>query len=102
MKSLSTIELLRSAISIFFAIISLFIRYLDQAIEKRKMEFPDRPLIRISSTFFWHLSSDCDLVPIAALKDKADILRSQNLQAGLYEGDEVDYKPMKVGEQVRK
>ena len=66
------------------------------------MEFPDRPLIRISSTFFWHLSSDYDLVPIAVLKDKARILRSQNLQAGLNEGDEVDYEPMKVGQQVRK
>jgi isopenicillin N synthase-like dioxygenase len=77
-------------------------RGLDQAMERRKVEFPDRPLIRISSTFFWHLSSDYDLVPIAALKDKARILRSQNLEAGLFEGDEVDYEPMKVGHQVRK
>ena len=75
---------------------------LGQAIERRKVEFPDRPLIRISSTFFWHLSSDYDLVPIAVLKDKARILRSQNIQAGLFEGDEVQYEPMKVGQQVRK
>ena len=60
-------------------------RVLDQAIERRKVEFPDRPLIRISSTFFWHLSSDYDLVPIAALKDKADILRTKNLEAELNE-----------------
>ncbi|KAF8807840.1 Clavaminate synthase-like protein [Phlegmacium glaucopus] len=68
---------------------------------KRKAEYRDRPLIRISSTFFWHLSSDYDLVPIPALKEKARILRSQNIQAGLIEGDEVDYEPMKVGQQVR-
>ena len=74
----------------------------DQAIERRKVEFPDRPLIRISSTFFWHLSSDYDLVPIAALKDKASKLRAKNLEAGLNEGDEVIYEPMKVGQQVRK
>jgi len=71
------------------------------AIERRKVEFPDRPLIRISSTFFWHLSSDYDLVPIAALKDRARILRAKNLEAGLNEGDEVIYEPMKVGQQVR-
>ena len=76
--------------------------YLDQAIERRKVEFADRPLIRISSTFFWHLSSDYDLVPIATLKDKAGILRAKNLEAGLDEGDEVIYEPMKVGQQVRK
>ncbi len=77
-------------------------RDLDQAMARRKAEFPDRPLIRISSTFFWHLSSDYDLVPIAALKDKAGALRAKNLQAGLDEGDEVVYEPMKVGQQVRK
>jgi isopenicillin N synthase-like dioxygenase len=72
------------------------------AIERRKVEFPDRPLSRISSTFFWHLSPDYDLVPIAALKDKADILRARNLEAGLDEGDEEIYEPMKVSEQVRR
>ena len=77
-------------------------RVIHQAIERRKLEFPYRPLIRISSTFFWHLSSDYDLVPIATLKDKARILRAKNLKAGLNEGDEVIYEPMKVGQQVRK
>ena len=62
-------------------------RVLDQAIEQRKVEYPDRPLIRISSTFFWHLSSDYDLVPIAALKDKAGILRPKDLEAGWNEGE---------------
>ena len=28
-------------------------RILHQAIERRKVEFPDRPLIRVSSTFVW-------------------------------------------------
>jgi hypothetical protein len=63
-------------------------RVLDQAIERRKVEFPDRPLIRISSTHFWHLSKTDGLVPIAALKDKASILRAKNLEAGLDEVDE--------------
>jgi isopenicillin N synthase-like dioxygenase len=71
------------------------------AIERRKVEFPDRPLIRVSSSLFWHLSPDYDLVPIATLKDKADILRAKNLEAGLNEGD-VIYEPMKVAQQVRK
>ena len=52
------------------------------------MEFPDRPLFRVSSTFFWLLSPDYEQVPIAALKDKARILRAKNLEAGLNEGDE--------------
>ena len=90
------------AVSDSDANIFLCTHLLDQAIERRKVEYPDRPLIRISSTFFWHLSSDYDLVPIPALKDKAGILRAKNLEAGLNEGDEVIYEPMKVGQQVRK
>jgi hypothetical protein len=74
----------------------------DQAMEKRRVECPDRPLIRVSSTFFWHLSSDYDLIPIAALKDQASILRAKNLEAGLNEGDEVIYEPIKVGQLIRK
>lgn len=62
-------------------------------IEERKVQFPNRPLIRISSTFFWHLSSDYDLVPITALAQ-----RSQAFKAGGEE--ETVYPPMKVGEQV--
>ena len=77
-------------------------RIFHRAIERRKVEFPDRPLIRISSTFVWQLSPDYDLVPITALKDKAAIQRAKNLEAGLNEGDEVIYEPMKVSEQVRK
>ncbi|KAF9041737.1 Clavaminate synthase-like protein [Hymenopellis radicata] len=68
-----------------------------EVIEKRKEQYPDRPLIRISSTFFWHLSSDYDLVPIPALAGRA-----QRLRAGLtYHDDEVLYEPMKVGQQVQ-
>jgi len=48
------------------------------------------------------LSSDYDLFPIPALKEKARLLRSQNIQAGMIEGDVVGYEPMKVGQQVRK
>ena len=71
-------------------------------IEKRKASFPDRPLIRISSTFFWHLSSDYDLIPIPILIDKAQELRDAHAKAGKSDGDEVIYPPMKVGQQVAK
>lgn len=67
-----------------------------KVIEQRKVQFPDRPLIRISSTFFWHLSSDYDLAPIPTLAERARILRAdQN------EMDEACYLPMKVGTQVQ-
>jgi isopenicillin N synthase-like dioxygenase len=60
-------------------------------IEKRQAQFPDRPVIRISSTFFWHLSSDYDLAPIPTL-----VARSRE------EGeDQTVYEPMKVGQQVQ-
>ncbi|KIM47745.1 hypothetical protein M413DRAFT_439417 [Hebeloma cylindrosporum] len=73
-----------------------------QVIDKRKVAFPDRPLIRISSTFFWHLSSDYDLIPIPALIDQARALRDAHVRAGKSDGDEVLYQPMKVGHQVAK
>ncbi|CAL1695199.1 unnamed protein product [Somion occarium] len=71
-----------------------------EAVERRKTQYPDRPLIRISSTFFWHLSSDYDLVPIPALRNRA-----QRLVADAMSVDTVDeqtvYEPMKVGQQVQ-
>ncbi|PPQ99564.1 hypothetical protein CVT24_005352 [Panaeolus cyanescens] len=70
------------------------------AIERRKEQFPDRPLIRISSTFFWHLSSDYDLVPIPTLEEQLQQLRAEKQRAGVSDGDEVLYPPMKVGQQV--
>ncbi|PFH49691.1 hypothetical protein AMATHDRAFT_48528 [Amanita thiersii Skay4041] len=63
-------------------------------IEKRKVQYPDRPLIRISSTFFWHLASDFDLVPIPKLSDRA------TSQQRLGDEKETVYEPMKVGQQV--
>ena len=46
--------------------------------------------------FFWHVSSDCDMVvPITALKES--ILGAKNLEVGLNGRDEVIYEPMKVG-----
>lgn len=71
-------------------------------IEKRKAAFPDRPLVRISSTFFWHLSSDFDLVPIPKLADEARALRAEQFNLGKDEGREVEYPPMKVGQQVQR
>jgi len=71
-----------------------------EVIEQRKQQFPDRPLVRISSTFFWHLSSDFDLSPIPELADKAKEVRAQQFNLGKDEGEEVEYPPLKVGEQV--
>ncbi|KAI0660332.1 Clavaminate synthase-like protein [Cubamyces menziesii] len=73
-----------------------------QAIERRKTENPDRPLIRISSTFFWHLSSDYDLVPIPTLQERARALRADTINLGKVDLDEeTAYEPMKVGQQVQ-
>jgi hypothetical protein len=66
-----------------------------QTIERRKREYPNRPLIRISSTFFWHLSSDYLLAPNLALTTRA-----RALDAGK-EGEAM-YEPVKVGTQVQK
>jgi len=70
-------------------------------IARRKVEYPDRPLVRISSTFFWHLASDYDLVPIPALAERTRAVRAEQFNLGRDEGEEVVYRPMKVGEQVQ-
>ncbi|KAI9163694.1 hypothetical protein HJFPF1_05316 [Paramyrothecium foliicola] len=72
-----------------------------ETIERRKKEFPDRPLVRISSTMFWHLNSDFDLAPIPELKEKARALRADQFNLGRDEGKEAEYPPMKVGHQVQ-
>ncbi|KAL2148036.1 hypothetical protein VTI28DRAFT_92 [Corynascus sepedonium] len=72
-----------------------------QVIEDRRARLPHRPLVRISSTFFWHLSSDYDLVPVPELAERAKAVRAQQFNLGKDEGDEVEYPPMKVGEQVQ-
>ncbi|KAF8665465.1 hypothetical protein AX16_000483 [Volvariella volvacea WC 439] len=71
-----------------------------ETIERRKAQHPDRPLIRISSTFFWHLSSDYDLAPIAELAARSKIVRAEQASLGRDEGEETVYEPMKVGQQV--
>lgn len=71
-----------------------------KVIENRKVQYPERPLIRISSTFFWHLSSDYDLVPIPQLSTRAREIRDQSLNPA--EDDQAIYEPMKVGQQVQK
>lgn len=70
-------------------------------IERRKRELPGRPLIRISSTLFWHLGSDFDLVPVPELAEKARKLRALQSKAGKDEGQETEYPAMKVGHQVQ-
>ncbi|CAI4218357.1 unnamed protein product [Parascedosporium putredinis] len=76
-------------------------RTLD-VIAQRKISYPDRPLVRISSTFFWHLSSDFDLVPLPELAEKARSVRAEQAQLGRDEGEEVVYPPLKVGKQVER
>lgn len=71
------------------------------AMQDRREHHPERPLIRISSTFFWHLSSDFNLDPISTLVDRALALRANRVNLGLYEGEEPVYPPMKVGQQVQ-
>ncbi|VBB86110.1 Putative protein of unknown function [Podospora comata] len=71
-----------------------------KVINDRKEKFPNRPLVRISSTFFWHLSSDYDLVPIPELKEKAKEVRAAQFNLGKDEGEEVEYPALKVGDQV--
>lgn len=70
-------------------------------IEKRKREFPERPLIRISSTLFWHLGSDFDLVPVPKLVQRAKDVREKQKELGRDEGQEGEYPAMKVGRQVQ-
>lgn len=72
-----------------------------QVIADRRERFPNRPLIRISSTFFWHLSSDEELKPVPALAERARVVRAEQFNLGKDEGEEVQYPPMKVGEQVQ-
>ncbi|KAK2066672.1 hypothetical protein P8C59_000466 [Phyllachora maydis] len=71
------------------------------AIKRRRIEFPDRPLIRISSTFFWHLSSDFDLTPIPQLAEQSRRMRAEQSSLGKDEGGLVDYPSIKVGQQVQ-
>lgn len=68
-----------------------------QVIEKTRSQ-GTRPLIRISSTFFWHLSSDYDLEPIQSLQTRAAEVRQQ---AGEDESEVQTYEKMKVGTQVQ-
>jgi hypothetical protein len=65
--------------------------------ERRKASHPNRPLIRISSTFFWHLSSDYELVPIPDLSERAEAL---NVTQNAYQN--TVYERIKVGQQVQK
>lgn len=78
------------------------ILFLCQTIARRKVEFPDRPLIRISSTFFWHLSYDFDLVPLPVLAERARAVRANHINLGNDDLEDAVYEPMKVGQQVQK
>ena len=71
-----------------------------ETIARRTKEFPDRPLVRISSTLFWHLNSDFDLAPVPTLVERADKVREEQAKMGRDEGAPAAYPPMKVGKQV--
>jgi hypothetical protein len=63
------------------------------AMKLRSSSRPDRPLIRISSTFFYHLSSDYELDPLAfAERINLDYPREEH---------ERKYEIMKVGTLVQ-
>lgn len=62
-----------------------------QAIERRKTQHPERPSIRISSTFFWHLTPDYDLASLPELRKRAEDRF----------GPQKSYGEMLVGDQVR-
>ncbi|KAG6003949.1 hypothetical protein E4U21_001576 [Claviceps maximensis] len=70
------------------------------AVAARSRAFPDRPLVRISSTLFWHLNSDFDLAPVPALAERAARVRHEQARLGRDEGLPVEYLPIKVGHQV--
>ncbi|KHO00461.1 Isopenicillin N synthase and related dioxygenase [Metarhizium album ARSEF 1941] len=72
-----------------------------EAVERRRAQFPGRPLIRISSTLFWHLNSDFDLAPVPELAARAGRLRDELRSLGRDEGEPPAYPPTKVGFQVQ-
>ncbi|KZT52910.1 Clavaminate synthase-like protein [Calocera cornea HHB12733] len=65
-----------------------------------RIRHTDRPLIRISSTFFYHLSSDFTLRPIPQLEERAEKRSEAEGHAEL--GERESYEVMKVGQQVEK
>ncbi|KAG2076908.1 Clavaminate synthase-like protein [Suillus decipiens] len=67
-----------------------------QVVERRKESHPNRPNIRISSTFFWHLSSDFELVPIPKLSERAHAFNPSQTA-----NKHMTYERMKVGQQVQ-
>ncbi|GJJ13360.1 hypothetical protein Clacol_007612 [Clathrus columnatus] len=69
------------------------------AMARRAESHPDRPQIRISSTFFYHLSSDYDLIPITRLTEKAAEHDSGQLLG--FDEERTIYEPIKVGQQVQ-
>lgn len=73
-----------------------------KVVEQRKRDLPERPLVRISSTLFFHLSSDFLLSPDEKLAERAEQIRAEQLKIGRDEGEEIVYPPMKVGKQVQK
>lgn len=74
------------------------------AMERARKERPERPMIRISSTFFYHLSAQEMISPLAELADR----RRQVLSAAQSNTEKVEeevkqkYQAMYVGELVQR
>lgn len=69
-----------------------------KAIARSRAETPDRPLIRISSTFFYHLSANEEIEPLTELEERRRIVLEQeknNLK-------KAEYPKMFVGELVQR
>lgn len=73
--------------------------FLLKASEARKISHPSRPAIRISSTFFWHLSSDYTLQPISSIRSASGTADGEDRPDVVTPASE-RYPAMKVGEQV--
>jgi len=69
-----------------------------EAIHRRTISHPERPSIRISSTFFWHLSSDYELKPIDTNASLVARLENAGAESDLGSSN---YPSMKVGHQVQ-
>ena len=62
-----------------------------EALERRKLQRPDRPLWRISSTLFHHVASDNTLQPLERFQELLGLNVEQALRA---------YPPILAGKQV--
>jgi hypothetical protein len=70
------------------------------AMEGQRSTNPDRPLIRISSTFFYHLSPEEQIEPLPELEERRKMVLSQD--KSFQSGEKTVYPKMYVGELVQR